>query len=147
MSTQTNINIEPLSTKERKDSKEVYLHALENDWETLEGNNDKQSWERNFRYWIKNDFVILLLKIDQEIQGYIAGDSSRILHLWIHPTYRKQGLSIDLIDQFLRLQANKANYSFTLKALKSNIGFFKNLDCILKNEFDDFAIFTLNRYG
>ena len=125
----------------------MYIYALENDWETLEGNDDKQSWERNFRYWINNDFLVLLLKIEQEIQGYIAGDSSRILHLWIHPTYRVQGLSYNLIDQFLRIQATKENYSFTLKAFRKNIGFFKKLDCILNNEFDDFATFTFNRYG
>lgn len=141
------VQIQELEKSEIDLFKKVYLAALNEDWETLEGKNDKDEWERNFRYWINNGFSIFLLKRQQEIIGYIAGDTSRLLHLWISSEYRNKGFGVLLINYFLESQAKHNHYTFKFKAYKDNIEYFKNLDCDLVAEFNDFATFTINRYG
>lgn len=144
MSESSEFEISLLQKNEIDAFKKVYLSALKNNWKTLEGHNNRERWQRNFNQWIRNNYTIFLSKLDGNIVGYITGDPSRIMHIWVHEKQRRKSCGQQLINKFLQYQHKKGFDSFTLKAYKSNIPFFKNAGFDIKTDCAEFAILKIN---
>ena len=137
-------NIIPLQIEEKDHFKEVYLKALEADWETLEGDNKSDQWNFNFDQWFSLKHLILVMKIEDKITGYICGDSSRILHLWVDKEYRSCGYGRDLFHRFLEIQKQNGYTSFSLTVFKNNFEYFENLGCVLTVSFGKYAFYEIS---
>ena len=135
-----NYRITPLQDEDIESFRRTYLNALEIDWKTLEGINDREIWKNNFKTWIRESFTIFLLKVDESIVGYIAGDSTRILHVWVQREFRCNQYGKKLVEEFLKSQSNKGLNEFTLKTYDENVGFFKKIGATIQSYSSNFSI-------